>query len=114
MTAMVLRTFIVAALLAVSASGAIAAGCSLELQDRWATSTLEMQRLNQVVSRNNNMQMRTEKATLCAAARLAPSLLKTAREYYSACDPIGGIQTVAYLENLVRRTSQFEQANCGK
>ena len=105
---------IVAAALVVSASGAIAAGCSIELQDRWAASSQEMQRLNQVAQRNNNMRIRTDKATLCSFARMMPSFLKTAREYFSACDPIAGARTIADIEAMFRRTSQFEQANCGK
>jgi hypothetical protein len=110
----VLRAVIVAAALAASSSsGAIAAGCSPELQDRWAASTQEMQRLHQV-AQLNTMKPRADKDILCTFARLVPSFLKTAREYFAACDPDGGTRAMADLEALFRSTPEYERAGCGK
>jgi len=108
-----LRAVIVAAALAASSSGAIAAGCSPELQDRWAASTQEMQRLHQV-ARLNTMKPRTDKDILCTFARLVPSFLKTAREYFAACDPDGGTRAMAAFEALFRSTPEYDRAGCGK
>jgi hypothetical protein len=109
----ILRAVIVVAALVASSSWAIATECSLELQDRWVASTQEIQRLNQV-TRGNNIRLRTGKDTLCTFARLMPSFVKTAREYFAACDPTGGTWAIADIEALFRRTSQYEQASCGK
>jgi hypothetical protein len=80
-----LRAIVIAGCLT-AAETAVAQPCTLPLQEQWAAATMDLQRSDEDLARQEKAGQRPDKAMLCKAAAVAQCLYDLALVYYPACE----------------------------
>ncbi len=93
---------------------ASAAECTSTLRDEWSSAFGEMIEFNRLATKARNMGEGYDIRFLCSSSKKVPGLLKIAKEYYPACDPISATRDIAELERLNDLATRLDKLRCSK
>jgi hypothetical protein len=89
-----------------------AAQCPIDLHNRSEEASTHLVRFMTYAERAKNMQQKHGAGVACRLAERMPAILKTAREYFSVCDVIGGQRALPAIAKYQFMIAKLREAEC--